>query len=111
MIFMNQYFMPIYTTVVGVVIGLLVAWVKSLISRKKEEQAKEDDTYEALKQGMAILLRRQLFDYYNIYINEESIPKSEWEEIEQTHRVYNKLGGNHTGDRLYSELQSKHLDV
>lgn len=108
---MNQYFMPIYTTVVGVVIGLLVAWVKSLISRKKEEQAKEDDTYEALKQGMAILLRRQLFDYYNTYINEESIPKSEWEEIEQTHRVYNKLGGNHTGDRLYSELQSKHLDV
>lgn len=108
---MNQYFMPVYTTVVGVVIGLLVAWVKSLISRKKEEQAKEDDTYEALKQGMAILLRRQLFDYYNIYINEESIPKSEWEEIEQTHRVYNKLGGNHTGDRLYSELQSKHLDV
>ena len=108
---MNQYFMPVYTTVVGVVIGLLVAWVKSLITRKKEEQAKEDDTYEALKKGMAILLRRQLFDYYNIYINEESIPKSEWEEIEQTHRVYNKLGGNHTGDRLYSELQSKHLDV
>ena len=108
---MNQYFMPVYTTVVGVVIGLLVAWVKSLISRKKEEQAKEDDTYEALKQGMAILLRRQLFDYYNIYVNEESIPKSEWEEIEQTHRVYNELGGNSTGDRLYSELQNKHLDV
>lgn len=103
--------MPVYTTVVGVVIGLLVAWVKSLITRKKEEQAKEDDTYEALKEGMAILLRRQLFDYYNIYVNEESIPKSEWEEIEQTHRVYNKLGGNHTGDRLYSELQNKHLDV
>lgn len=108
---MQQYFMPIYTTVVGVVIGLLVAWVKSLISRKKEEQEKEDDTYEALKDGMAILLRRQLFDYYNIYAEEDSIPKSVWDEIDQTHKVYNKLGGNHTGDRLYSELQNKHLEV
>ena len=108
---MQQYFMPIYTTVVGVVIGLLVAWVKSLVSRKKEEQAKEDDTYEALKEGMAILLRRQLFDYYNIYVEEDSIPKSIWEEIDQTHKVYNKLGGNHTGDRLFSELQTKHLEV
>lgn len=108
---MHEYFMPIYTTVVGVVIGLLVAWVKSLVSRKKEEQAKEDDTYEALKEGMAILLRRQLFDYYNIYVGEDSIPKSIWEEIDQTHKVYNKLGGNHTGDRLYSELQNKHLEV
>lgn len=108
---MEQYFMPIYTTVVGVVIGLLVAWVKSLVSRKKEEQAKEDDTYEALKEGMAILLRRQLFDYYNIYAEEDSIPKSIWDEIDQTHKVYNKLGGNHTGDRLFSELQTKHLEV
>ena len=108
---MQQYFMPVYTTIVGVVIGLLVAWVKSLISRKNEARQKEDDISTALKEGMAILLRRQLYDYYNIYAGEDSIPKSDWDEIDQTHKAYNKLGGNHTGDRLYDELRSKHIEV
>lgn len=108
---MQQYFMPVYTTIVGVVIGLLVAWVKSLISRKNEARQKEDDISTALKEGMAILLRHQLYDYYNIYVNEDSIPKSDWDEIDQTHKAYNKLGGNHMGDRLYDELRSKHIEV
>lgn len=69
----------------------------------------EDDVAEALKDGMAILLRRQLFDYYNRYEGSDSIPTSEWSDIEQTHKVYNRLGGNHTGDRLFNELEKKHL--
>ena len=106
---MNQYFMPIYTTLVGALIGFLIASVKDLINNVKNTKQKEDDIADALKDGMAILLRQRLRDYYDTYEEEESIPASEWSEIEQTHRVYNRLGGNHTGDRLYEALKSKHL--
>lgn len=106
---MNQYFMPIYTTIVGTIIGLLIAWVKNLISKTKAHKQKEDDIADALKDGMAILLRQRLRDYYDIFEHEDTIPASEWTDIEQTHRVYNRLGGNHTGDRLYETLKSKHL--
>lgn len=104
-----EFFMPVYTSVVGVIIGLLIAWIKSLISGKKQERKEEDDRIKALNAGMAILLRQRLYDYYNAYEHEESIPATEWTDIEETHTVYNKLGGNHTGDRLFSILESKHI--
>lgn len=106
---MQQYFMPIYTSFVGVIIGLLVAKVKSLVQQKKDIQKADGDIAKALKEGMAILLRRQLFDYYGKYEHEESIPAREWADIEETHNVYNRLGGNHTGDRLYETLKNKHI--
>ena len=106
---MNQYFMPIYTTIVGTVIGLLIGWVKSLISSKKQEREDEDNRVAALVEGMAILLRKQLYEYYSQYEYQDSIPASEWSDIEQTHKVYNKLGGNHTGDRLFESLKGKHI--
>lgn len=107
---MNQYFMPIYTTVVGMVIGALVAWLKSLASNKKKKQDIENGLIEALVDGMAILLRKEIKEYYSEYEYKDSIPVSEWEDIEQTHKVYNQLGGNHSGDRIFEELKSKHLE-
>lgn len=106
---MNQYLMPIYTTVIGTVIGLLVAWVKSLLTKKKQKEEIENGLVDALKDGMAIMLRKQLFEYYGTYEYQEKIPIYEWEEIEETHKVYKRLGGNHSGDRIYEEMKSKHL--
>ena len=69
----------------------------------------EEKIADALKDGMAILLKKQLFEYYRDYEFIDTIPASEWREIEQTHDVYKRLGGNSTGDRIYSEMEKKHL--
>ena len=106
---MSQYFMPIYTTLVGIVIGALVAWVKNLVSNKKKKQDLENGLVDALKEGMAILLRKEIRDYYGEYEHKDEIPLDEWEEIEATHNVYKKLDGNHSGDRMFEEMKSKHL--
>lgn len=106
---MNKYFMPIYTTVVGIIIGWLATWLKTLISKKKKKQDVENGIIDSLCDGMAILLRRQLFDYYSTYEYQDSIPMSEWQEIEETHNVYKKLHGNHSGDRVYEEMKHKHV--
>ena len=106
---MSQYFMPIYTTVVGMIIGALATWVKSLVDKRKKKQDIENGLIDALKDGMAILLRQEIRDYYNEYEYKEEIPVSDWEEIEATHNVYKKLNDNHSGDRMYEELKSKHL--
>ena len=104
-----EYLMPIYTTLVGVVIGFLVGKVKSLVTQAKESKKRSDDVYNALKEGMAILLRHELLEYYDKFEHSDSIPTTEWSDIEQTHKVYNSLGGNSTGDRLYELLRQKHL--
>lgn len=104
---MEKYFMPIYTTIVGIIIGALVTWAKSLSKKKKNKQNVE----EALVEGMAILLRKQIKEYYEQYKDEQDILVSEWEEIENTHKVYKNLGGNHSGDRMYEELKMKRLGI
>lgn len=106
---MQQYFMPIYTTLVGALLGWLFGQVKKLKQQKKDIQQESQDRAKALEDGMAILLRKQLFEYYGIYEYQDAIPASEWEDIEETHNVYNRLGGNHTGDRLFDEMKKKHL--
>lgn len=103
---MSQYFMPIYTTVVGIVIGALVTWLKNVIGKKRDKE----DLVEALTDGMAILLRKEIKEYYKQYEHKENIPIGEWEDIELTHKVYKQLHGNHSGDRMYDELKAKHLE-
>lgn len=105
----TEYIMPIYNTIVGIVIGLLVSGIRSLIKKGKEVNKQKDARVEATEKGIAILLRKQLREYYAQYEYQESIPQEDWSDIEETHRVYNELGGNHTGDRLFEELKSKHI--
>ena len=105
----EQYIMPIYNTIVGIVIGLLVSTITGLIKRGKDATKQKDARIDATERGIAILLRKQLREYYSTYEYQESIPQDEWTDIEETHRVYNELGGNHTGDRLFEELKSKHI--
>ena len=106
---MEKYFMPIYTTLVGIIIGYLVTLLKNLINKNKDKQSKENDLIDALTDGMAILLRKEIKEYYNEYGDKDNIPIDEWEDIELTHTVYKQLHGNHSGDRMYEELKSKHL--
>lgn len=106
---MNQYFLPIYTTCIGTIIGLLVGWLKSLLKTTKKKKEEENSVIDALKDGMAIILKKQLFEYYAIYEFQDQIPISDWEEIEETHKAYKKLEGNHSGDRVYEAMKSKHL--
>lgn len=106
----STYIMPIYTTIVGIVIGYLANKVRQLNVKRRSAKETEESELKAIKAGLAILLRRQLYDYYTEYEYQDSIPASEWSEIEETHKVYNRLGGNHTGDRLFEEMKSKHLE-
>ena len=106
---MSQYFMPIYTTIVGMVIGALATWVKNLVDKRKKKQDVENGLMDALTDGMAILLRKEIKNYYDEYEYQDSIPVTDWEDIEQTHKVYKQLHGNHSGDRMYEEMKSKHL--
>lgn len=38
------------------------------------------------------------------------ITQNEWEEINDEHDIYNSLGGNHEGDRLYNDVSIKYHD-
>ena len=72
----EQYIMPIYNTIVGIVIGLLVSTITGLIKRGKDATKQKDARIDATERGIAILLRKQLREYYSTYEYQESIPRT-----------------------------------
>lgn len=40
--------------------------------------------------------------------HDHDITQEEWEEINDEHDIYNSLGGNHEGDRLYNDVSIKY---
>ena len=73
------YLMPIYTTIVGLVIGYLFGKVRELAKKKAETKSEEAKTLALLKDGMAMLLRAQIEGFYQEYKDAEAIPPDRWE--------------------------------
>ena len=79
----------------------VLAWAwKTLSARLKEEQVKN----EAIAEGVKSLLRDNIVTNYNKYSNKGYCPIYAKENIEETFKAYEKLGGNHTAKSLYEKL-------
>lgn len=106
-----NWFSPIYNTMVGIIIGGLVTWITTFSKKQKEKDRERKEHDKNMDAGMAILLRTQLVSWYSVYQNKDTVGKDDWEDIESVYKVYKALGGNHTGDKIFHELENKHLDV
>ena len=100
------YLMPIYTTIVGLVIGYLFGKVRELAKKKAETKSEEAKTLALLKDGMAMLLRAQIEGFYQEYKDAEAIPPDRWEYFIKEDKAYTGLGGNGTVSK-YREILSK----
>lgn len=108
---MPAYFAPIYNTVVGIIIGALVGWITGISKNAKEKKKSDIAHSKNIDAGIAILLRAQLVAYYTAYQHADSINADDWKDIQSIYDVYKALGGNHTGDRIFRELEHKHLEI
>lgn len=79
--------------------------LKELASKTYQQQEDIDSLKLALKE----LLADRLAEKYKYYKKLEYIPEDEYDQYCDMHKVYNKLGGNHTGD--YKFDQSMDLPV
>ena len=103
--------MPLYTTLVGLVIGILIDKVKTMTSNKRTQKDKEYIILKAIKDGMTILLRQGLIEYYRAFRTSGSVPIDQWDEIESLYDSYKALGGNHSGDKMYEEMKHAKTEV
>ena len=101
-----QWFNPVYNTVVGLVIGALVAWVKTTAKKSKEKDEAWKEEQKALKKGMAFLLRAELDKAHNGHIEDGYISSSDLEEVKEIYETYHALGGNGVGTKIYEEIKA-----
>ena len=85
-------------TLVGIVIGALIVWVKDVLNKGKTQ----DNAVKAIAHDSFYRQCREL-------ISKDSITESELENLNYLHEAYTALGMNGTGEELYRRCLEKEL--
>lgn len=93
-----EYFMQIITIALPIVLGYIV-WL--LKEQKKDRNANG--------KGTMLLLRVQLIEYHNKYMEVGEIPSYAFQNFVEMYNAYHELGGNGMITKMYEEIQELHL--
>lgn len=93
-----EYFMQIVTIALPIVLGYIV-WL--LKEQKKDRNANS--------KGTMLLLRVQLIEYHNKYMEVGEIPSYAYENFCEMYTAYHNLGGNGMITKMYEEIQELHI--
>lgn len=89
---------PITSQVISIIVAAVCGWLGASVSRLKKRDA-------ALYEGMRAVLRRELVDDYERYVQrEDPLTIERMQEIHDCFAAYEALGGNGTAAQLYREL-------
>lgn len=87
-----------------------------IVEKKNEELLKADqqihEEIDGLRDGVLSIQGREFKEYCKELLKEAHvITASEYEQILIDHIAYNKLGGNHEGDALFSMVEAKYKNT
>jgi len=88
----------IYGIMSSVAIAVLIWMLQtSLTENKKLRQSRKEESEKrehAIGDGVTCLLRVQLIEYHEKYMDKHSIPNYAYENWEKMYKAYRELGGN-----------------
>ncbi|MGM9551517.1 MAG: hypothetical protein ACI3XA_04610 [Clostridia bacterium] len=95
---MKEFFMTTYTIVLPVLLGYIV-WL--LKNQKKDRNANS--------KGTMLLLRVQLIEYHDKYMDKGGIPSYAYQNFIEMYEAYHALGGNGMITKMKEEIEELHL--
>ena len=95
---MKEILMQTYTVALPIVLGYIV-W---LLQRKKRDR-------DANSKGTMLLLRVQLIEYHDKYMEQGNIPSYAYDNFIEMYEAYHELGGNGMVTKMYEEIRELHL--
>lgn len=97
----------------AVLSGALLYIVQKLIDENKElRDKKKKETKEkqdAIGNGVLELLRIQLIEYHEKYMDDDDIPSYAYENFDEMYKAYKALGGNGMIDRMKADIDRLRL--
>ena len=87
-----------YTIALPIVLGYIV-W---LLKRQKKDR-------DANSKGTMLLLRVQLIEYHDKYMEQGNIPSYAYDNFIEMYEAYHELGGNGMVTKMYEEIRELHL--
>lgn len=95
---MKEILMQTYTVALPIVLGYIV-W---LLKRQKRDR-------DANSKGTMLLLRVQLIEYHDKYMEQGNIPSYAYDNFIEMYEAYHELGGNGMVTKMYEEIRELHL--
>lgn len=95
---MQEFLMQTYSIVLTALLGYIV-W---LLKRQKRDR-------DANSKGTMMLLRVQLIEYHDKYMELGKIPSYAYDNFCEMYDAYHSLGGNGMITKMYDEIQELHL--
>ncbi len=97
---MMEWLSPIYSSVISLIVGYLVARLRQMKNANKAE-----------REALGALLRNDMFMIYETYRDAEEVPTRYQEEMASLYKAYHGLGFNNLGTKIHDEIMSKKTKV
>lgn len=91
-----------YMIALPIVLTSILGYVVWLLKEQKKER-------DANSKGTMLLLRVQLIEYHDKYVELKEIPADVYEHFNEMYEAYKDLGGNGMVTKMHSEIQELHL--
>lgn len=95
---MNEILLQTYT----IALPILLTYIVWLLKRQKRDRS-------ANSRGTMLLLRVQLIDYHDKYMEKGEIPSYAYENFCEMYDAYHSLGGNGMITKMHDEIEMLHL--
>ena len=99
-----------YTIVLPVLLGYIVWLLKTQATERMTAEKKQKDETEKSNKGMMLLLRIQLIEYHDKYMELGKIPSYAYDNFCELYDTYHDLGGNGMVTKMKDEIDSLHLN-
>lgn len=103
----------IISIILSVISGILVFVVQNLLKEndrlRHEKRETEEKKSKAIANGVLSLLKIQLIEYYDKYMQGDKIPTYVYENWDEMYKAYEALGGNGMVKRMKEDIDRLRL--
>ena len=96
--------MQTYLIALPIILTSILGYVVWLLKEQKKDR-------DANSKGTMLLLRVQLIEYHDKYVELGEIPSYAYDNFVEMYEAYHSLGGNGMITKMYNEIQSLHLQT
>ena len=89
--------------------GVLLAIVKQLIDDNRKLKDEQQRKTQAMQDGMMLLLKIQLIEYHDKYMDEDNLPTYVYDNFDEMYKVYQELGGNGMVKHMKEAIDKKRI--
>ena len=101
---MSNFLMQTYLIALPIILTSVLGYVVWLLKEQKKDR-------DANSKGTMLLLRVQLIEYHDKYVELGEIPSYAYDNFVEMYEAYHSLGGNGMITKMYNEIQSLHLQT